>query len=335
MPSDYRDLMAEAARAAGINPPAIVLPADHEVVVNGLRLHYLDWGNPHLPHVLLLHGGGLTAHTWDMAALLLRDRYHLLALDARGHGDSDWSPDGHYGWEQHVDDVAGLVAALGLRDFALVGMSMGGIIAMRFTARHPEGVRALVIVDVGPETLAEGRAELARFRAETQEEADSPEWFLERAVRFNPHRPVAHLRYSLSHSLKRLPSGKWTWKQDRRRPPEDAGDRERDEAARRALAEALWHDLAAITCPALVLRGARSTILSAEVARRTAAALPHGELVEIPNAGHTVQGDNPAAFAAALDTFLARVPPAWVAGRSRRGGGGRPRSAREARGAGT
>jgi hypothetical protein len=90
---DYHQLMAAAATALGLNPGAIVLPADHSVRLNGIRFHYLDWGNEHLPHVVLLHGGSLTAHTWDMAALLLRDSYHLVALDQRGHGDTDWTPE--------------------------------------------------------------------------------------------------------------------------------------------------------------------------------------------------------------------------------------------------
>src|SRR5262245_42195207 len=271
MASDYRELMAEAAAAAAITPPAIVHPQDHEIVVDGMRLHYLDWGNPHLPDLVLLHGGGLTAHTWDMASLLLRDHYHIVALDQRGHGDSGWTEDGAYGWEGHVTDIAGFVDAAGLDRFALAGMSMGGINAIRYTARHGERVQALVIVDVGPETLAEGRAELARFRNETQEEADSLDWFLERAIRFNPNRPVAHLRYSLHHSLKQLDNGRWTWKQDRRRGMEATEEGEAAEAARRALAETLWADLATISCSALLLRGARSNILSEEGAQRTVA----------------------------------------------------------------
>ena len=305
MPDDYRALMAEAARAAGITPRAIVQPTDHDVIVQGVRLHYLDWGNPQLPPLVLLHGGGLTAHTWDMAALLLRDRYHILALDQRGHGDSDWSADGSYTWEQHVQDIAGFVDTAGLPPFALVGMSMGGINAIRYTARHGERVPALVIVDIGPEIVPDGRAEVVRFRRETQEEADSPDWFLERAVRFNPSRPVAHLRYSLYHALKQLPNGKWTWKQDRLPPPE--GDREQQEAAQRAAAETLWQDWMAITCPTLVVRGARSPVITAEAARRAAAALPKGEFLEVPDAGHNVHGDNPAAFAGAVDAFLTRV----------------------------
>ncbi len=89
---DYRQLMTDAAAAAGVKAP-IVLPSDHEVQLNGIRFHYLDWGNDQLPHVVLLHGGSLTAHTWDMAVLQLRDKYHFIALDQRGHGDTDWTPD--------------------------------------------------------------------------------------------------------------------------------------------------------------------------------------------------------------------------------------------------
>ena len=308
---DYRDLMAEAARAAGISPPAIVQPSDHEVVVGGVRLHYLDWGNAGLPPLVLLHGGGLTAHTWDMAALLLRDRFHILALDQRGHGDSDWAADGgSYPWEDHVQDIAGFVDAASLTNFALVGMSLGGMNAIRYTARHAGRVQALVIVDIGPEIEPEGRAPVVRFRQETQEEADSPEWFLERARRFNPARPEAHLRYSLYHALKQLPNGKWTWKADRLRLPENEGDAEQRAAAQRALAESLWQDWRTLSCPTLVMRGERSAVITTEQGRKAAEALSSGEFVEIPASGHNVQGDNPAAFAGALQEFLGRVLPA-------------------------
>src|SRR5947209_10106848 len=96
---DYTAEMAACAAAIGLQPPAFVPPADRYVELNGLPFHYLDWGNPQLPPLLLLHGGGLTAHTWDMSALLLRDRYHLIALDQRGHGDSGWTPEAQLGEE--------------------------------------------------------------------------------------------------------------------------------------------------------------------------------------------------------------------------------------------
>ena len=311
MGGDYGGLMAAAARAAGIDPPAIVLPEDREVVLGGLRLHYLDWGNAHLPHVVLLHGGSLTAHTWDLAALLLRDRYHLIALDQRGHGDSDWTPDAG-------DDtdalMAGdtrafldhLAAAEGCERVALVGMSMGGINAIRHAARHPQRLDALAIVDVGPEVMRAGIAEMEQFAQATETLARFDD-FLERAIAFNPDRPVDHLRYSLTHALRETADG-WTWKNDRRpRPRQDEAERERQRERRAA---ELWEAVRAIATPALLVRGAESRVLSAAHAREVVAAMPRAELAEVPRARHTVQGDNPADFARTLDAFLRRTLPA-------------------------
>ena len=301
------ELMAGAARAAGIAPPAIVQPTDHEVRLGGLRFHYLDWGNAHLPHVVLLHGGSLTAHTWDMAALLLRDRYHLVALDQRGHGDSDWTPlvEDDSG-ALMIEDTRAFLDHLGYDHLTLVGMSMGGINAFQHAAHHPDGLDALVIVDVGPELMRAGLIEMEQF-AQATETLARFEDFLERATAFNPERPVEHLRYSLTHALKQTAEG-WTWKNDRRERPKP------DEAARTAglevRAAALWAAVRAIETPTLLVRGAVSKVLSDEHAQAVVAAMAHAELVEIPRARHTVQGDNPADFASALDAFLQRTLPA-------------------------
>ena len=308
MAEDYRELMAAAARAAGIEPPAIVQPSDHEVELNGLRFHYLDWGNPHLPHAVLLHGGSLTAHTWDMAALLLRDSHHLIALDQRGHGDTDWTP--------NVEDDTGalmiedtrafleyLAAEHGVDRLSLVGMSMGGINAFQHAARHPERLDALVIVDMAPEVMRAGIVEMEQF-AQATETLARFEDFLGRAVAFNPDRPLDHLRYSLTHALRATDEG-WTWKNDRReRPKLDEAARKRQWDQRASL---LWEAVRAIEVPTLLLRGAESKILSDEHAREVVAAIKQAQLVEIPRARHTVQGDNPADFARELDTFLQRV----------------------------
>ncbi len=166
MPRNTTDLMADAARAAGLSPPRIALPTDHTVPLNGLRFHYLDWGNEDLPHVVLLHGGSLTAHTWDMAALLLRDRYHLVALDQRGHGDTEWTPEaqlGEDGAELMLEDTRQFIEHLGYEWLCLVGMSMGGMNAIRYAARHPERLAAVGIVDVAPETLRAGQIEMEQF----------------------------------------------------------------------------------------------------------------------------------------------------------------------------
>ena len=307
MSRDYRAEMADAARAAGLDPPAIVQPEDREVRLGGLRFHYLDWGNESLPHVVLLHGGSLQAHTWDMAALLLRDRYHLVALDQRGHGDTDWTPEAELasdGFELMLGDTRAFIEHLGYERIALVGMSMGGMNAIRHAARWPGRLAALGIVDVAPEILRAGVLELEQFRVAT-DPLDSFEAFLEQAQRFMPHRAEAHLRYSLTHSLRQLPDGRFTWKQDHRPRPETPRLAEHHERRARLL-EA---DLRAIRIPTLLFRGAQSAVISREGAERAVKSMHDARLVEIPRATHNVHSDNPADFARELDRFLSRVLP--------------------------
>lgn len=306
-PTDL-ELMAAAAKAAGLHPPAFVLPTDRWVELNGIRFHYLDWGNQQLPHVVLLHGGSLTAHTWDMAALLLRDRCHLVALDQRGHGDTEWTPEDQLDKDNGalmIEDTRQFIEHLGYDRLTLVGMSMGGMNAIRYAARYPQRLVALGIVDVAPETMREGQIEMEQFRSET-ETLSRFEDFLERAMKFMPHRAPEHLRYSLTHSLKQTPEG-WTWKQDHRPRAQQALSADEQVAARARHSEALWADVRAIRVPTLLFRGENSKILSEEVAERTVAAMADARLVVIPRATHNVHSDNPADFAATLDSFLAEV----------------------------
>jgi pimeloyl-ACP methyl ester carboxylesterase len=305
---EYTELMAAGAKAAGLTPRAIVQPTDHWVQLNGIRFHYLDWENAGLPHVVLLHGGSLTAHTWDMAALLLRDRYHLVALDQRGHGDTEWTREDQLDQdnaELMLEDTRQFIEHLGYDRLALVGMSMGGMNAIRYGARYPQRLVALGIVDVAPETMREGQIEMEQFRRET-ETLSRFEDFLDRAMKFMPHRAPEHLRYSLTHSLRRTPDG-WTWKQDHRSRAQLATAEAELEAARNRNAEALWADVRAIQTPTVLFRGANSKILSEEVAEQTVSAMHDARLVVIPRATHNVHSDNPADFSAALDAFLTEI----------------------------
>ncbi len=312
MPADYRELMAAAAKAAGLNPPAIVQPASHHVDLNGIRFHYLDWGNEHLPHVVLLHGGSLTAHTWDMASLLLRDSYHLVALDQRGHGDTDWTPEAELdrnNSELMLEDTRQFIEHLGYDHMTLIGMSMGGMNSIRHAARHAERLDALCIVDVGPETMREGLVEMEQFRHET-ETLDAFDDFLDRAIKFMPHRAPEHLRYSLTHSLKETDDQRWTWKQDhRRRQTQEEVTEEQQEAGREQRADALWDDLKQIRTPTLLMRGDWSKILAHEHAEEVVSTMHDARLVMIPRATHNVHSDNPADFASELETFLGDVLP--------------------------
>jgi non-heme chloroperoxidase len=230
----------------------------------------------------------------------------VIAPDQRGHGDTGWTPESQ-AHEDNSDlmlrDTEAFIEHLGYPRVVLCGMSMGGMNSIRYAARHPERLSRLVIVDIAPVTMQEGLIEMEAFRRET-ETMNRFEDFLERAVKFNPQRKPAHLKYSLMHSLKPAADG-WTWKQAHRERPAQV-----DEAAMKAAAkqrsEALWADLRAITTPTLLMRGAISKILSAEAAAAAVAAMQDAEQVVIEGAGHSVQGDQPAAFARELMAWLDR-----------------------------
>jgi len=306
--TDYLDDMKACAEAIGLEVPEYVLPTDHTAHLNGIDFHYLDWGNAHLPPLVLLHGGSLTAHTWDMACLWLRQYYHCIALDQRGHGDTGWTPDDRIG-EDNGDlmaaDTEAFINFLAFPRVILCGMSMGGMNSLRYAPTHAERLYRLVIVDIAPVTMQEGILEMEAFRKET-ETMRNFEDFVERAVKFNPQRKPAHLKYSLLHSLKQVEDG-WTWKQDHRRRESMEGlTEEQQKAARTARAESLWSDVRGITTPTLLMRGEISKILSKESADAMVSAMVDAEQVVIPNAGHSVQGDNPQAFAQELHAFIQR-----------------------------
>ena len=305
--TDYLDEMRACAEAIELNPTAYVLPEDRWVELNGVNFHYLDWGHDQLPPLVLLHGGSLTAHTWDMASLLLRDRYHVIALDQRGHGDTGWTPDDQLDRDNGdlmLEDTRAFLEHLGDGHLTLCGMSMGGMNAIRYAAGHRELLDALVVVDIAPVTMRDGLIEMEQFRQDT-ETMSRFEDFLNRAIHFNPQRKPDHLRYSLLHSLKQVDDG-WTWKQDHRRRIVPEGMTEDDQKQARELrSEALWADVKAIAAPTLLLRGSISKILSEEAASAMTEAMPDCTHVVIEGAGHSVQGDQPASMATAVDAFLA------------------------------
>jgi pimeloyl-ACP methyl ester carboxylesterase len=302
-----------AATVAGLQPIEVLLPQHHAIDVDGLRFHLIDWGNPDKPTILFLHGVGLTARTWDLVCLGLRQEFHCVALDQRGHGDSEWSTDGEYGTEVLSADVRGLVAQLGLDDLVLVGHSMGGMVALSYAVAAVNSLRALVLVDSAPGerkpppplAAAAQPNRVFDFMAGPSE-LDSVEDFVERAVAFNPARDRRLLRRSLLHNLRQLPDGRWTWKYDRARI---LG---RDRSGMIASRRALWKALDAVTCPTLLLRGARSDSLSDATAAEFTSALPNGRWEIVPDAGHTIQGDNPRGLLAALELFLSEVMLASV-----------------------
>lgn len=272
---------------------------DRSVEARGMRFHLTEWGHPEAPALVCLHGITQTAHSWDEVAADLGRDHRVLCLDQRGHGDSDWAPDGDYGRVTQAADIDAVTRALGLSSFLLCGMSMGGINSITFTARHPERVRALIIVDVSPQIEAKGVENIRSF-IQQQDVLPSFEAFVERAHLFNPRRSLDNIRSRLRHNLRPLPDGQWTWKYD---PALRSPDRRFQASA----LEGLWDDVRALRCPTLLIKGGESDILSSEGATRMQNAIPGSRLEIVPGAGHSVMGDNPEGFLAAARGFLAAL----------------------------
>ncbi len=254
----------------------------------GVRLHALHWGEPDREKVVLLHGGGANAHWWDAVAPAIAERFHVVALDFRGHGDADHPEETRVG--AFSDDLEALLDHLGRPPVALVGHSMGGGIALDHAARHPD-VRALVAVDVsrGASKRSRRTARLAlalRRTYATREEAIARYSFLPASA----HATEALRVHIATHSVREQPDGRFGFKFDPRwfnlpsRPRPDLGQ---------------------IRCPVLVLRGSESPMLTAEGANTLVAELRDARLVLIEGAGHHIHLDQPEAFLEAVGPFLA------------------------------
>lgn len=271
---------------------------ERQVAVGDLKLHYQEWGDPARPTILMVHGFGVSGHMFDEFADRAQSRFHLIALDQRGHGDSDWATDGDYSREAFVNDIEGFREALGLETFILMGHSMGGLNAVSYAIKHPERVNALVLVDVGPEAAKEGVDNIVRF-TRGPDELDFDE-FVDMAHRFNPRRSMENIRERMRHRLKPTESGKWTWKFDSR----FRSDRDSLRVGSEMSNDDTWALFRSVPVPTLIVRGAESDVLGQEVAERAANEMQRAELVVVPDAGHSVPGDNPDDFAAVTLRFI-------------------------------
>src|SRR5262249_5204994 len=267
----------------------LLRPIDRDLTVKGLRLRVLDWGGGARTPLLLLHGFTGHAHAWDTLSIALQPPFHGDALDQRGHGDSD--PADAYNAIVAFDDIAGVIDQLGLRSLILIGLSMGGRNAMYFTAKRPDVVQKLVIVDIGPEVSA--RASAPSAGPPEPEMWEGIEQAAQHLLRGNPYPGIHYYRWVVSESLRQRDDGALVWKWHPTVKP-----------ARANAGVDWWGIVRAIRPPTLVLRGAESHVLDRDVAERMAKELPRGTLVEIPRAVHTLHEDNPDAVVAALREFL-------------------------------
>ena len=288
----------DAARLKGVKFTDEALPRDGFIMSNGLRHHYVDWGDSDNPTVVLLHGFAQTCHSWDFTSLGLCDRFRVLALDLRGHGDSQWASDADYSYNAILEDLHCVVETLGIRTFALMGNSLGGRIALLHASECPELVKGLVIVDAAPEHLIVGSARVRRF-AEQVDMLCSLEDFVDRVCTYNKRRSADQVRSSLIHNVKKLQNGKWTWKYDVKM--RSSGFNYWQEPG---LPDRLWQAVEKIQCPTLVVRGGGSNVVSASVAKEMGRRMADCRVATVENAGHLVVGDNPAEFQSVVEPFF-------------------------------
>ena len=273
------------------------------IVLRQLRFHFLEWGAPDAPPIVLLHGGHQSAHSWDLVSLHLAQNYRVLALDQRGHGDSEWARDVEYSNHNMAQDAEAFIAAMGLRKPILMGHSMGARNSM-ILARHDHSyLRAMVVVDVGPEVSERGRAAIGGF-VQANQEFDDLEHFVRNVRQYDPYRPREHIERTVKYNMLQRADGKFVSKCDSnpRRLGILRGTSPQDTVS--------LDDVRLYNLPVMVVRGENSNILEADAAERFRDALPSGTLVTVPNCGHNVHGQNTKGFLGAIGGFFGGLP-AW------------------------
>lgn len=270
---------------------------------DGLNLRFVEWGSRDAPAIVMLHGLRSYAHTWEPVALPLAREWRIVALDQRGRGRSDWDSQADYYTEAYVRDIEALVDNLSLRQFVLVGHSMGGANAIVYASRHAERVTALAVEDMGPGASASsGGAE--RIKRELNETPSSFANWDDAAAFWRKIRPdiSAEARQSrITHSLKLGHDGRVTWCHDAEGIAKarlfTAPDRIVD----------LWPHVEALKMPTLLIRGADSDFLSARTADEMCRRNGRIRRTDVPAATHYVHDDNLAGFNAVLQEFLEGV----------------------------
>ncbi len=261
-----------------------------------------SWGDPAGPLVLLQHGGGQTRHAWKGTGQMLAEAgYHAVAFDARGHGDSDWAPDGAYDQDAMVADLLSVINALGDPRPVLVGASMGGGTSLVAVGEDRVDATALVLVDIAPTVDLGGVEKIQSFMSQKPDGFDTLDEVADAIASYQPHRNRPRSTDGLAKNVRLGEDGKYHWHWD----PKFRGG-VRDFEQRQERLEACARSL---TLPTLLVRGGLSDILSEEGARDFLEMCPRSAYVNVAGAAHMVAGDRNDIFAAAVIDFLVQAVP--------------------------
>ena len=267
-------------------------PADRHVTVNGLDIHYLEWGTANAPALLLLHGIARVAHTFDHVAPHFASRYRVIAVDMRGHGDSGWDSNGAYLVEDYARDIEALVEQLGLRDIVVWGSSTGGRVAQVLAGSHPERVAAAIVEDVGPERPPAISGRRANRMGKEESGWSSVNELIAQLKTDYPRTSEAILRNLAEHGSKGRADGRIVWK--------------RDPAILKGFVPTeIWRFVRGIKAPIAYILGGASTIVPPETQEELKRTLPQVEIVTMPGLGHYPSDERPEDFLAIVDRFLA------------------------------
>lgn len=285
-------------------------PTSNSFISQRLRLHYVDWGNPGAPPLILQHGGRDHCRSWDWVAEELAKDWHVIAPDLRGHGDSAWAPDGNYEINGLVYDFAQLVHTLGHEQVTIIAHSLGGNVASRFIGLYPEKVRRFVNIEgLGPSPKTRAEREAAGYANRFREWIDKRRAAAGRIPRRYPSIEAAYARmkeensfltdeqarHLTIHGASRNEDGTWSWKFDPYLnvwPFEDVPESRTEE---------LW---SAISCPMLLLYGANSWASNPEKDGRLSVFKNDPKVIEFENAGHWLHHDQFDRFMAEIRAFL-------------------------------
>ena len=263
---------------------------------NGLVLNCLDHGGEGKPPMLFVHGGSAHAHWWDFIAPAFVADFHVLALDQRGHGESEWPKEWQYSSLDYVADLEQIIDHWGLGAPVLIGHSMGAHNVLVYASRNSKKLRAMIAIDTPPDYSRFAVEFLRTYAVKPPRRFESIEEAV-RNFRVLPRETLAKketLNHVAHHTYRRLEDGSWTHKLDRRT------------LSREPLQ--VWDQLSQISCPALIVKVTKSPVLEINAARRMVATLPKGNLEQIDDSYHHVMLDNPEALIAALRKFTATLP---------------------------